>query len=247
MSQYKDLFLSDDEEQLFIENQELVERLRKSRDEKNKPRIVDNGKYLFEPFDQMVYESKLRFDMLFYEQLLTNLDSEFIEEVDSVIAELYKYVYKIYEHINISPEPYNIPKNIRENKTNNLFELLNESIEVINKTISNTIVAHLETSFYSLSNENRKSRYYDRHKNTARELILDGTSYEDAISFSVKSLIIEDFLRKIAFPFGIWSRIKYLTEDEEYGKIFDRADLVNLVENFDKKIQSISKVITTCI
>ena len=198
----------------------------------------DNLEDFFEEYDPTIYESKAKIDMLYYNQLLEKLEEGDISSIEKVITELYKNVNQIYHHINIKPETYgNILK----------LEDLNESIEMVHKKVSEQIFEFLDINFYRLSNDKRKERYFTESIDLSKKLIIEGVEPDDAISYSVKVVMMENFLRNIAFPRNIWTRIQFLSEDVDYGELFDQTDLVNLVESFNKKLTAVSKIVATCI
>ena len=115
------------------------------------------------------------------------------------------------------------------------------------QALSTVIFEYFDRSFYSLSEEQRKDKYLEVSRELSKQLISEGTTPEDAIAFSTKVSIVENLLQKIAFPFSVWSRIGYLTESEDYRKVFDQEALVELVDNFKSKIHSLSKVIAAVV
>jgi len=248
-------------EELFIESQQTLIRLKEKKklNEKEiineslkKSKKLDRGRTLFEEFDLMTFEGKMKVDMLFYEYLLSDIeDDTVIEGVQNLIGSMYANVKQIYEHINILPEIFGIGVIREANGKLKKFKLdqniLNESMTHTTNVIKNIISKELKTKFYDLSLNERKAKYFNEHKELAKNLIIEGNTPEDAISFSVKNVIIENFLRKLAFPFAVWSRVNYLCESDDYGKIFDQDKLDNLVEQFNKKLSKVSKVITAHI
>ena len=101
--------------------------------------------------------------------------------------------------------------------------------------------------FYKLSPEKRVEKYIETSRELCKNLINEGVEPAEAIEFSVKSTVMEGLLTKIAFPFATWSRIQYLLESEDYGKVFDQKALTELVESFQKKVESISKIVAVVI
>jgi len=198
----------------------------------------DKGKFFFRQYDQVVYEGKVKVDMLYYNQLLQKIDENLNENVQNAVIALYKVINEIYEFVNIEPEIYGRGINTT---------ILDESIETSHRKLSKVVFEFLDNNFYRLSPAQRQDKYFEDHKELAKTLIAEGNTTEDAISFAVKAVVMENLIRHISFPFASWSRIKYLTEDGDYGAVFDQDKLVDLVDSFNKKIHAISKIVTTCL
>ena len=198
----------------------------------------DKGRYLFESYDRNSYKEKMKVDILFYEHLLKNLDSNYVKPVEDSLDSLYFSIRELYEFVNIKPQVFG--KGINVN-------ILNESISSANNKIHNAIYEHLDKTFYSLTPEQRCYKYYDIQKPLSFQLINEGTNVEDSITFAIKTTITEGLLKDIAFPFSVWSRITYLAEDADYSKLFDRNKLLNLIENYLTKTHNLAKIIATCI
>lgn len=198
----------------------------------------DMGRHMFAPYDSLAFESKIRVDMMYYDQLLQKLDDELHEGVEQVLTSLFTNIRKIYEFINIKPEIFG-------NGVDG--EILNESMESAQKKLSKAIYENLDKNFYKLSPDQRKERYLEESKEMIKDLIQDGTEHDDAIVLGVKVCVLENLLRGIAFPFACWSRVNHLVESETYGKVFDQSALVDLVESFEKKIHAVAKIVAVCI
>ena len=199
----------------------------------------DYGKELFDPYDDLTFESKLKVDLMFYEKLLANLDEKYSEVVQEILSSLYKDVREIYEQMNIAPELYG--KSIN-------YDILEEGLHSRNQKIGKVVYEYLEKNFYTLSPEERKERWYEKHLSLAKELMTEQKeNVEDSISHSVKTVVMEQLLRQIAFPLAPLSRLNYLCESYDYGQVFEQERLVELSENVNKKIRAISKIVSACI
>lgn len=223
------------------ECREALERIKansKSKLEENK-KFVDLAKNFYEPFDHIHMETKLKVDMMYYEQLFEKLDDKYEDEFTSLVARTYSVVSKIYEHVNIKPEVYG--KKVSEG-------ILNESIDTVGKLIHETIWDFISKNFYKLTLEQRREKYLEQSRQTIKELISEGQNIDEAVKFSVKKCVMENLLRNIAFPSSVWYRIKTLSEDiDHYGAIFDVDRLNNLVESFEKSIDATSKILAVII
>ncbi len=192
---------------------------------------------LYEPFDEIAFEGKTRIDMVYYDQLLQKLD-ESNDQTSEIIGSLYKTVRDIYEFVNIKPETYGRKIN---------YEFLNESLENQQKTVSNIIYEYINNHFYKLSPQTRADKYLEESKELAKEMIKEGNEPDDAIQFAIKHVVMEGLLERISFPRPVWYRVKFLTEDEAYGRVFDQQDLIEHVELFESKIYELSKLIAVVI
>lgn len=240
------MFLTEFDESVFVSSRDTLTRL-KDKKIVERPLMevysnisskMDRGKDLFEPYDSISFEGKTKVDLLYYEQLLQKLEESLSPQVSTLIAKLYTNIREIYEFVNINPEIYG-------NKID--VKILNDSVEDTRRKLSKVIYEYLDNNFYKLEPKQRETRYYEKHKEIAKSLVFEGNSPEEAIEFSIKTVVIEGLLRHISFPFSSWSRINYLIENKEYCEIFDQPKLVELVESFEKKLRDVSKIIATCI
>ena len=253
-----------DYEQLFIEKEEARQRLKRQDQELLENNLehsvyenwkkLDRGREFFNEFDEVKYEQKARVDMMYYQKLLTNIDESYSGTVSKLLGTLYKDIYGIYEFVNIEPEIYGAyPENVRSVdggplKTPKMIpvteQILNESIDDSNKIITHVITKYIADNFYNLDENKRYKNYFNEHKEDAKKLIAEGVDPEEAMTFSIKTVVMENLLRNIAFPFAAWTRIKYLSEDDKsYGEVFDKEQLVNLIESFNGKLRSIAKIV----
>jgi len=240
-------FLTDQDH--FKVMNESAEALRKMKNEKvikRDPLVVlsehlqgiNINTELFESFDITVWEGKVKVDVLYFEQLLQKLNEDQIELVENALGVYFKDIRMIYEFINLKPEVYG--KNID-------IKILEDSNEMCQQKLSSVIYEYFDIYFYGLSPDKRVDKYIETSRELSRSLINEGIEPDEAIEFSIKTTIMENLLTKIAFPFATWSRINYLIESEDYGKVFDQKTLIELVESFQKKVGSISKIAAAVI
>ncbi len=196
------------------------------------------GQDLFEPYDALSWEGKVRVDMLYFEALLQKLDCSQVESLQEALGVYFRNIRQIYEHVNIKPEIYG--------KDISIF-ILEDSNEQARQKISNVIYEYLDKYFYKLSPEQRVNKYQDTCTEFAKQLIMEGNDPDKAIEFAIKTRIVENLLTKIAFPFASWSRIKFLTESEDYGRVFDQSALIDLVESFERRVHSLAKIISAIV
>lgn len=194
------------------------------------------GSEFFEPYDPLLWEGKVKVDMLYFDQLLQKLEES--EQIYEALGNYFKNIRQIYEFVNIKPEIYG--KGLD-------YTIIEKSNDEQHQILSNIIYEYFDKNFYSLSVDQRKQKYLEESRELAKKLISEGTEPEEAISFSTKSCIVETLLQKIAFPFSVWSRINYLVESDDYRRVFDQELLVELVDDFKKRIYSLSKVVAAVV
>ena len=240
------MFIEKETEKQILEMQTELRRLKEYRKKSPQEKMnlvyetykkYDRGLDLYEPYDPMLFETKTKVDKMYYSVLLSKLDNNLVEGTEQIFKSLYDTVNKIYEHINIVPELYG--NNIK-------YDIINESITNSNSKIKDVLNAYFKANFYNLSVEDREKRFFENHKELAKNLIHENINEKEAIKFSVVTRIVEGLLRSIAFPFSSWSRINYLLENSEYGVVFDQDVLSDHVDIFEKKLFNMSKIVATC-
>jgi hypothetical protein len=228
----------------MTESMKALQRINEARAKKLNPLEVIQegiqkataGSEFFEPYDSLLWEGKVKVDMLYFDQLLQKLEES--EQIYSALGNYFKNIRQIYEFVNLQPEIYGKGMD---------YTILEKSNEAQHQLLSNVIYEYFDKSFYSLSVEQRKQKYLEESRELAKKLISEGVEPEEAISFSTKVSIVETLLQRIAFPFAVWSRINYLTESDDYRKVFDQEALVELVDSFEKKIGSLAKVVAAVV
>jgi len=240
------MFLNNQETELMCEAQQALQKLNNQQNSKkdllvefqNNWTKYDKGRAYFEEYTPESFQSKIKIDLLYMDQLLQKLDNDQINEVEKLISSLYKDVKEIYEFLNVKPEIYG--KNITE-------ELINENNENIKGALSKNIYKYLSNRFYDLPVEKRESLYFERTKEDSRHLISEGQDAETAVEFSIKKCLMEDFVRNICFPPVIRNRLNYILEDDAFGDLFDQNALHDVYNSYNKKLNSISKIIAVCV
>lgn len=239
----------------FEKEKELMETARltleneKAYNEKNKKinllteanqklKNADIGKSFYEPFDETAFEGKTAVDLLYYKHLFRNLDETYYKDIHELLAQTYRSVKEIYEFVNIKPQTYGKDINI---------SILENSIEKVEEKLTKILNETIDNSFYKLTPEQRVDKYSSRALPLAKRLITEQNDPEESLQFSVKTCVMEDILTKIAFPGANWLRVKHLTESEDFGLVFDQQKLVDIVENFEKQINRLSKYLAACV
>lgn len=230
---------------IILESSDTLSRIEKSKSYKKDLEEVikeskdrfDIGRHYFEEYDERSFKTKLHIDLLFMEQLLEKLTPEQNVQVEGLITSMYSDIKAIYEFINVEPEVYG-----KFDET-----LLNENEQTIKNKLSKKIYTFLENRFYKLSTSKRYEKYSERITPRSKELLAEGVSNEEAVTYSIKQCLMEDFITDLSFPFAIKSRLHYLLENEAYGEIFDQVRLNELYDNFKNKVKSISKITAVCV
>jgi len=198
----------------------------------------DKGRAYFEEYTVEAFQSKMKVDLLYMEQLLQKLDNEQITEVEKLISSLYRDVKEIYEFMNIKPEMYG--KSVNE-------QLINENSEKIRSTLSKNIYNYLSKNFYDMPLEKREETYFERVKEDSKNLITEGIEGAEAVEYSIKKCLMEDLVNNICFPFVAKSRLNYLLEDKAFGDLFDQNALREAYDSFNQKKSNISRIIAACV
>jgi hypothetical protein len=226
------------------ESRQALLKLKESQTNKKAPiKIIQEGiskssagSQYFEEYDQLLWEGKVKVDMLYLDQLLQKIEES--EDIYKALGNYFKTIRQIYEFVNIKPEIYG--KNVN-------FTILEKSNETQKQILSNIIYEYFDRNFYNLTTEQRRVKYLEESRELSKKLIAEGVDLEDAVSFSTKVCIVESLLQKIAFPFASWSRINYLTESDDYRKVFDQDNLIALVNTFKNNANSLAKVIASIV
>lgn len=228
----------------MIESKKALQKIQESRAKKRDHLEVIQegiqkataGSEFFEPYDSLLWEGKVKVDMLYFDQFLQKLEES--EQIYAALGNYFKNIRQIYEFVNLKPEIYG--KGLD-------YTLLEKSNEAQHQLLSTIIYEYFDKNFYSLTAEQRKDKYLEESRELAKTLISEGVEPEEAITFSTKKSIVETLLQKIAFPFAVWSRINYLTESADYRRVFDQEALVELVDSFNKKVSSLAKVVAAVV
>ena len=226
------------------ESRKALQKIQESKTRKRDPleiiqegiQKVTAGSEFFEPYDSLLWEGKIKIDMLYFDQFLQKLEET--DQVYKAMGEYFKNIRQIYEFVNLQPEIYG--KGLD-------YTILEKSNEAQHQALSTIIYEYFDKNFYSLTSEQRKEKYLESSREFAKTLISEGVEPEEAITFSTKACIVETLLQKIAFPFSVWSRINYLTESNDYKKVFDQEALVELVDSFERKVHSLAKVVAAVV
>ena len=204
----------------------------------DKLKRADFAKDIYEPYDDVTFEGKVAIDLLYYKHLLENLDDSYSKSASELLAQTYRTIKNIYEFVNIKPTIYG--RDIDAT-------LLENSIETVEKKVSEVLTETIDNLFYSLTPEKRIEKYSERSMPIAKKLISENNDPDESLKFSIKSCVLEDVLVKIAFPGVNWLRVQHFSESEDFGLIFDQPKLVKLVETFRGQIQKLSNYLAASV
>jgi len=232
----------EDEEFAVRENRKALQKIKnkknvKTLEEQTKAAELKfkREQHLYESYDPSSFETKLRLDVLFYENLFDSLPE--IDNLEEAVASFYRTVRHLYEMVNIKP------KNHKDISTN----LLLESVSVQGDKFKKIVMEHLNNYFYRLSPAKRKEKYFAESEGYATELIGMGVDPNEATVMAIKSCILESLIQNIAMPKQVRSRIKYLCEDRDYGLVFDQDKLKNLWEQFNQKSTQMARIVAVAV
>ncbi len=233
---------------IMLESKQTLRNIKQSKKHHSKDLLTelsdgfkryDSGRDMYDVYETIHFEGKSTVDMMYYNQLLNKIEeSEQLEKIQTLLTTLTRNVKQVYEITNLKPEIYGRKIDIA---------ILENSQDEASSKISKQIYEYLDNNFYKLNIEKRNEKYFNESSVISKKLITEGVSTDDAIEYSVKCVVMEGLLRKIAFPFAIQSRIDHLIESDIYAKIFDSERLVENVENVDKDIQKIASIIAVVI
>lgn len=195
--------------------------------------------YIIETYDKQAFNDKLTYDIGFYNVLLSNMkdNSKEKDEVASSIEELLNIVHEIYQEINVKPQTYGI------SHFNGLTTM--ESIE---KEARRLIVEYIDKNYYSLPMQERDKKYKDKTLQLANELVSEyHIDIDEAVELSQKKIILEQFLRKVAFPLIPQGRIDELINESQNDEFFDNTRLIHLYEQFNNKLDRITTILASVV
>ncbi len=199
----------------------------------------DSGRDMYETYDILEFEGKSQVDMLYYEQLLKKItENDQINKIEGILTSLTKNVNQVYEISNLKPEIYGRKISV---------DILNDSHSESSSKISKQIYEFLDGNFYKLNVDQRNKKYFNEAAVISKKLITEGNDVDESIEYSVKCVVMENLLEKIAFPFSISSRINHLIESDIYSKVFDNTRLIDSVDNVNEDIRKLASIISVVI
>jgi len=202
------------------------------------PLLTTNKHITSEEFDESAFDRKLMLDQNIYDRLLSKLTEEQNHVAVGIIKDLQKTVKETYQLANIKPRVFGFTELTTEAPKHNLIE---ESTRIIKE--------HLDRNYYQLTTREREKKYKDNVTSMAHELISENDNIDTkaALDFSYKTILMKSLLKKINFPYLAESKIKELLESDLYKEFFDSERLHILCQEFESKVNDLSKVISISI
>ena len=128
---------------LMLESREALRKLRNNKIEKRDPlkviseslQKIHMGQDFFEQYDALIWEGKVKVDMLYYDQLFQKLDESQIIPLQDALGAYFKNIRQIYEYVNLKPEIYGNGVN------ETILEMSNEQCR---QKLSNVIYEYLD-------------------------------------------------------------------------------------------------------
>ena len=190
---------------------------------------------LYETYDPAKFETKTRIDLLFFEHLCQGLPE--VNRLDTMITNYYKTAKALYEIVNRKPTNHRMLST----------SILAESHDKQEETFAKILSEHMNNFYYRLAPEKRREQYLSESQEYASILMKKGMDAEEAIRMAVKACLMESLICNIAIPKNIQKYIKYLCEDEDYGKVFDQDKLRLLWESFQRQTKNMSKIFAAAV
>lgn len=233
-----------DTQQLSSKAFDALRRIKTSKIEEsnttsNKTSKIAKKKYnlVINEFDKDKFITKTKFDSYIYETLLEGFNDNQKENIATIVNDIENTIKQIYEFLNIEPRIVGF-KNMDVNDSES--KLLTEA-----KSIVNTFV---NKEYYSLTNQERTVKYKPAAVQMAYDLVVqENLDPNEAIEHSYKSLVIENLIDNIHFPFIIKHKLNEVFEDELYNEFFDVTELHELHDNYIEKRNQLARLVATVI
>ncbi len=194
-------------------------------------------KQIFEEYHDDFFENKIKLDTMFYKVMFENLNEEYKDSINHLLANMLTTTKQLYEHLNIKPKLYGFQENS-----------LNESDDFLYNSAKRIINEFINNNYYSLTQEQRENKYLSSVRQIAGDIIIsESVNEEEAIVFGTKTIIMHQLIEHINFPLAIRSNVEDLLSDENYGKIFEQNKLGEIWELFQEQSYDISKILATII
>jgi len=206
--------------------------------DRNRIPKVNYAKFVFEEYDDSSFENKVTMDASYYQILLSKLEESQQEAVQTIIGQMLKTVKTIYETINVKPKIYGLQRlnGLNENQTN------------IEKSASRIISDFVTRNYYRLTQEEREDKYMGRIKHISKDLILtEGIDPKEAVTFALRSAVIEELLEHINFPMTVKNEIETSLTSTDYAQMFDPAILNAQWDTYQEQSLNVSKIISAIL
>ncbi len=199
------------------------------------PLLTTNKNITSEEYDEKQFIKKSNMDRNIYEKLLAKLTESQLEVANGIITDITENIKEIYQLANIKPRIFGFTELTLDSCKEDLME---ESVRIIKD--------HFDRNYYGLTTREREKKYKDNVIAMSHELISENKDIDTtaALDFSYKALLVKNLVKKINFPYLAESKIKELLESDLYKEFFDSERLHILLQEFDSKINDLSKVIS---
>lgn len=214
------------------------ESLLQEQEEKRRLPKVNYAKFVFEEYDDDSFETKVKMDTAYYDILLSKLGEPQQEAVETILATMLSTVKTIYETINVKPKIYGLQR----------LNGLNESQTNIAQSASRIISDFITRNYYRLNQEERENKYMGRVKDTSKSLILnEGVDPKEAVSFALRSAVIEELLEHINFPMTVKNEIETSLTSTDYAQMFDPQVLSDQWDKYQEQALNFSKIVSAIL
>ena len=192
---------------------------------------------LFQEYNDKTFNEKVKLDNHVYNKLLENISEKEVEDVNKIIVEMLNDVKDIYKFINIEPKMLGF-KGLSVGSPKR--DLIIEASNIINKFI--------EKEYYNLSTKEKEIKYKEAVIHESANLVKENNlSPDDAITHSYKTIILENFIYSLNFPYIIKYKINEIIENNIYNDFFDLQELNELIESFEAKSKVIARISSVLI
>lgn len=222
------------------ENSKKDKEKNKVLNEMKIPLLTTNKQVINDEYDEKLLIKKNLLDSNVYDKMLCKLNESEYNIAVKILENIRDNVKEVYQLSNIKPRIYGFTElSIDSSKE----DLISESSRIIKE--------HFNKGYYQLTTKEREKRYKDQVVNLAHSLITenknDSINTKNALDFAYKTVMVKNLLKKINFPYLAESKINELLESDLYKEFFDSERLHILMQEFDGKIDDLSKIIAISI
>lgn len=201
---------------------------------------IDHSKYIFEEYTEENFKKKIFLDKYIYSEFLKPLfekNKDIEQTATDSLGDMLATVRQIYEFVNIKPKQYGFNKMDQDTSEQ---DLISEAKSLIRN--------HLNKKYYTLTKEEKEKKYKEEVINLSKNLVVnENLEVDSAVEHSYKTTIINDFIRKLNFPYVIECKINELFVSEMYDKFYEKDKLKDLWQVFEQQSLNISRIIALTI
>lgn len=194
-------------------------------------------RFVFEEYSEGGWGKKVKTDRYIYNVLLKNLPEDKLEEAQMLVGDLLSVTRAVYEHINIEPKIHGF--------TNVTLESSQIEIEIQAQKV---VDQFLIENYYGMSGEQRNKIYESNVVPFAQHLVIQENLDPDiANEHSFKTVLFENFLMKVNFPFIIKEKVEELLESDIYKEMFDQEQLLKHWDDFKTQSRDFARIVSTIV